>query len=470
MTIQIVMASTAFGLATATAAYDSGVLEPCERRILVLTCNTSMPEATMPMQNLAGVPDLMRRFDAVYDYNACIEPQHPSIWHPRLGDLPLWERHLRQLWGLGSSDLHLVVESIHVNPAQALCRIFGDAQIDVYADGLMSYGPTRAPLPEMVASRIERMLHLDLVPGLAPLLLNELRVPKTIIPTESFRAVVKTMVAEPASLGDSGRTALIVGQYLAAAGCLSDRDEFELYAAMVSGCAEAGYSRIAFKPHPSAPDSQRLRLQAVANARGVRLLVPDQDEIAEAWFERGGVELVVGCFSTALMTASRLYGLPVARVGTEMMLKRLSPFQNSNRIPATIVDALVPELSSHGTTEMESRRSVGTDVNALVVAVSYTMQPLRLADRRSEAVAFLADHYENHSRYFRRRPLPGSVCRAACLHRRHPNRPSNGVCASSQDARAAEPAGGCWEVYRLGRTQPAHLGWRPPDGRQPTLT
>jgi hypothetical protein len=32
-----------------------------------------------------------------------------------------------ELWELGNDDLHLVVESIHVNPAQALCRIFGDA-------------------------------------------------------------------------------------------------------------------------------------------------------------------------------------------------------------------------------------------------------------------------------------------------------------------------------------------------------
>lgn len=59
-----------------------------------------------------------------------------------------------------------------MNPAQALCRIFGDARIDVYADGLMSYGPTRTTLPGMVAGRIERLLHLDLVPGVTPLLLS----------------------------------------------------------------------------------------------------------------------------------------------------------------------------------------------------------------------------------------------------------------------------------------------------------
>jgi Alpha-2,8-polysialyltransferase (POLYST) len=404
MTTQIVMASTAFGLATATAAYDSGAFEPFERRILVVACNTSMPEATTPMQDLAGVPDLMSRFDAVYDYNACIEPQHPSSWHPRIGDLPLWERHFRQLWELGSSDLHLVVESIHVNPAQALCRIFGDARIDVYAEGLMSYGPTRSPLPEMVSSRIERLLHLDLVPGVTPLLLSEQQVSTTMIPTDSFRAVAKTMIDERAAFGDNDRVALIIGQYLAANGFLSNREELDLYAAMVAACADAGYSLIVFKPHPSAPESMRAELKAVADSLGVQLLVPDWEEIAEAWFERGGVGLVVSCFSTALMTASQLYGLPVARLGTNLMLERLSPFQNSNRVPLTIVDALVPELASLGGSKSHPE-SLGMDINALVVAVGYAMQPLRLADRRTEAEAFLADHDKSQSRYFKRQRL-----------------------------------------------------------------
>jgi hypothetical protein len=44
-------------------------------------------------------------------------------------------------------------------------------------------------------------------------------------------------------------------------------------------------------------------------------------------------------------------------------------------------------------------------VRALVVAVGYAMQPLRLVARRPEAVAFLAEHYESHARYFKRRRL-----------------------------------------------------------------
>lgn len=288
------------------------------------------------MHDIAGVPELIRQFDAVYDYNACIEPQHPSIWRPRPGDLPLWARQFRLLWNLGADDLHLVVESIQVNPAQALCSIFGDARIDIYADGLMSHGPTRTALPEMVACRIERLLHLDLVPGHTPLLLGERHVPTTVISSESFRAVVKTMVAERAAFTGNDRVALIVGQYLSASGFLNEDEELDLYAAMVSGCADAGYTSVAFKPHPSAQNSQLARLDDVARTRGVQLILGEERELAEAWFERGGVELVVGFFSTALLTASQLYGLPVARLGTELMLERLTPFHNSNRIPVTL--------------------------------------------------------------------------------------------------------------------------------------
>lgn len=405
MTTQIVLASTVFGLATVSAAYDSGAFNHCERRILVIVCNTAMPEAAAPMHEIAGAPDLMRRFDAVNDYNACIEPQHPSIWRPRLGDLPIWERHFRRIWDLGTDDLHLVVESIHVNPSQALCRIFGDARIDVYADGLMSYGPTRTALPETVACRIERLLHLDLVPGLTPLLLSERHVPTTVISSESFRAVVNGMVTDRAAFANNGRVALIVGQYLSAGGFLNEGEELDLYAAMVAGCADAGHTSVVFKPHPSAPNSQLARLDDVARAREIRLTVADERALAEAWFEHGGVELVVGCFSTALLTASNLYGLPVARLGTELMLERLAPFQNSNRIPITLVDALVPDLASLAPQKRQLPCFDGADVTALTVSVGYAMQPVGLASRRPEAVAFLADHYEGNSRYFKRRRL-----------------------------------------------------------------
>jgi hypothetical protein len=105
------------------------------------------------------------------------------------------------------------------------------------------------------------------------------------------------------------------------------------------------------------------------------------------------------------MTASSIYGLPVARLGTELMLERLTPFQNSNRIPVTLVDALVPDLTSLALWENVPSHVAVTDINALVVAVGYAMQPVRLPARRSEVVSFLRAHYENQSRYFKRRRL-----------------------------------------------------------------
>jgi hypothetical protein len=118
----------------------------------------------------------------------------------------------------------------------------------------MSYGPTRGLVPEMLGCRIERLLHLDLVPGLTPLLLSERGVPSSAIPTESFRAVVKTMIADRAASDGEDRVALIVGQYLAAGGLLSEVEELDLYAGMVSGLREGGLFRRHIQAAPQFAD------------------------------------------------------------------------------------------------------------------------------------------------------------------------------------------------------------------------
>ena len=104
----------------------------------------------------------------------------------------LWQRALRLLWDVDEDDrVELAVESIQVNPARALAAIFSEASVDVYADGLMSYGPTREKLPLTLARRVRRLLHLDLVPGLRPLLLSEYGV-EPVIGTPD-RAVLRAL-------------------------------------------------------------------------------------------------------------------------------------------------------------------------------------------------------------------------------------------------------------------------------------
>ena len=66
--------------------------------------------------------------------------------------------------------------NLHLEPALILGQAFADATIDVYVDGLMGYGPTRSAVPPQVGTRVQRVLHPDLVPGVRPLLLREFAV------------------------------------------------------------------------------------------------------------------------------------------------------------------------------------------------------------------------------------------------------------------------------------------------------
>nr|WP_284288364.1 hypothetical protein [Angustibacter aerolatus] len=80
---------------------------------------------------------------------------------------------------------------------------------------------------------------------------------------------------------------------------------------------------------------------------------------AEALFARLRPAEVTGCFSTALVTAERWYGLPVTRHGTDDVLRRLSPYQNSNRVPLVLVDATVPPLDGSPSTPRSPQQPAG---------------------------------------------------------------------------------------------------------------
>lgn len=125
--------------------------------------------------------------------------------------------------------------------------------------------------------------------------------------------------------------------------------------------------------------------------------------------------LVVGCFSTALLTASALYGLPVARVGTGPLLDRLTPYENSNRVPVTIVDALLPELTDSAAVT-EQRPGMGVeDLTRLLRAVGFAMQPKIYPELRPAAESYLTNQLTQDTwRYFKRKrltslALPGAV-------------------------------------------------------------
>ncbi len=406
MSTQIFLASTLYGTATLAAALDSGCFAPSDRRILLVSNNAATPETTPSPADMPGFDALRARFDDVVSWNETIFPFHPGGWAPRVDDAPMWERHLRLAWGIGDDDVALAVESIQVHPALGVAQIFTDAPLTVYADGLMSYGPTRNKLDPLVGTRVERLLHLDLVPGLAPLLLTEFEVAPEIVPTPAFAKVLTELADTGADLPDVERPAVLLGQYLSALGILTADEEEDLHVRMLTGAVGLGHTRVVFKPHPTAPARYATTLEREAERLGAELTVVDTPVLAEVLYQRMRPALVVGCFSTALITASALYGLPVARVGTETLLDRLTPYENSNRVPVTIVDALLPEPADAAAVTGR-RQGMETDaLAALVRAVGFAMQPKVLPGLRPAAEEFLRTRLDNRTRrYFKKRRL-----------------------------------------------------------------
>ncbi|MGH4034337.1 alpha-2,8-polysialyltransferase family protein [Actinomycetota bacterium Odt1-20B] len=415
-TTRIHVASTLYGVATLAAAIDADRFTPVDRSILLVSNNAATPETTAGPDTAPGFERLRSRFDEVLSWNEAISPFHPGGWSPRGDDVPLWERYLRLTWGLGDDRVELALESIQVDPALAIARIFTGAPVDVYADGLMSYGPTRNKIDPLVGTRVRRLLHLDLVPDLKPLLLTEFGVEPELVPTDVFLKVLGQLGESEGELpeglpGPGTEPALVLGQYLSALSILTPEEEEELHLTMVRGAHERGHSHVVFKPHPTAPAAWNRTLEKEAERIGVHLTVLDSPVLAEVLYQRMRPALVVGCFSTALLTASAFYGLPVARTGTELLLERLAPYQNSNRVPVTIVDALLPDLDP---AKQQQPLSV-TELKGLLGAVGFAMQPQIYPGLRTATEDYLSRHLTDRTwRYFKRRrltalALPGAL-------------------------------------------------------------
>ncbi|MEU3517322.1 alpha-2,8-polysialyltransferase family protein [Streptomyces sp. NPDC006654] len=415
MTTQIFQASTLYGTATLAAALDSGAFRPADRRILLVCNNAATPEITPGLEEAPGFERLRDRFDEVISYNETIFPFHPGGWAPRVDDMPLWERFLRHEWRLGDDDVEFAVESIQVNPSLSLTQIFTGAPVTVYADGLMSYGPTRNKIDPLVGTRVDRVLHLDLVPGLKPLLLTEFGVEAEVVPTAAFTKVLAELAPSGDDLPEIDEPALLLGQYLSALEILTPEQEEHLHVRMLRGAVQLGHTKVVFKPHPSAPARFARTLEQEADKLKVELTVLDTTALAEVLYQKMRPALVVGCFSTALLTASALYGLPTARIGTETLLDKLVPYENSNRVPVTVVDALVPDLTDRKAVE-EQRPGMSVEaLGALIRAVGFAMQPKIYPQLRVETERYLSKHLNERTiRYFKRRrltslALPGGV-------------------------------------------------------------
>jgi hypothetical protein len=422
---QIFCASTLYGAATVVAAIDADKFRPADRRILLVANTAPYPETVEDFTELPGFARLRDRFDDVLSWNETISPFHPGGWSTRGDDSPLWERYLRRLWKLGDDRVEIVGETLENGPAYALAQMFPDSPVDLYAAGLIAYGPTRAKLDPIIGTRARRLLYPDLVPGLKPLLLAEFGVPTETLPLDGLRK----LFAEPSAGASAGAgagakksapdgPALLLGQYLSGQDVLSEAREEELYGRMVRAAVARGHRTLVFAPHPTAPVRWSRHLEEEAERLGAELTVSTEPVAAESLFQTLRPALVVGCFSTALFTAATLYGLPVAQVGTGSLLAGLSPYAAPQRIPLTLADALLSDLEDPAVrvgAGLPPAGQVADRVAGLRDAVAFCMQPQVHAALRPAVEEYLSGHLDEDTwPYFKRRVLaslvlPGAV-------------------------------------------------------------
>ncbi|MFF3027235.1 polysialyltransferase family glycosyltransferase [Microbacterium sp. NPDC057944] len=451
---QIFALHSAYGLATAVAAIDAGLLDAeadgrgRAERVLVPFTSSRVPETTVGIAADPALRSLRERFDRVEDLDVLLGAAHPSAWKPRESDLPVLERLLRRAWNLDPRGLELFVQSPQVAPARTLMTLFPGARITIIGDGLMTYSPMRVALGHTVSARIERVVHADVVPGVRPLV-GAPHAESVPVPAARFRTVFEeTAAGDAAGLDDGTPTVLVLGQYLSALGLMTAEEEVALQAELIDRAAAWSPERIVFKPHPSAPPLHTDALRARAASLGIAFAEYRGALAAEMLAERLDVLAVVAGFSTALPTVRALFDREIGAAGTGTVLARLTPFENSNRIPATIVDALTRPASGYADPER---------LQLLVDAVGYAMQPEIAGHLRPRAEELLRgmDAVER-DRYFSAQRL---------TELRLPGAPDEGALQ-----RVLRPAGGVgrmeeWRLTALGARRRAGRAWKAIRGR-----
>ena len=384
---KIFYASTLYGTMSLAAAIDAGLFGPHDERwVLLVSINTNAPEISDSFADSPAFATLRQRFDDVVRWNDVIAPLHPSAWTPAPAEVPMLSRFVLEHLAITDEVSELVVESIAVAPSRTLGILIRDCPITVYSDGLMSYGPTRDEVATEIGTRAARVLYLDLAPGVEPVLLRENLAVPVVVPDTAFRKVISELPAP--EVGDAFGWPVIVGQYLAPLGILNIAEENTLYVDMLRAVAAAGHRGVVFAPHPSAGQLHTSSLQNAAADLGVNLRIAPKGLPIEAWLAAAHPDLVVSCFSTALFTAGRYFEIPAATMGADLVLERLAPFENSNRVPATLASAAIAALQLDGTRAgLEPQ-----DLDELVKAVAFCMQPSRNAPLRPVAESYLRAH------------------------------------------------------------------------------
>jgi hypothetical protein len=401
--VQLFVLNSGYGLTTAVAAFDAKLIASAGPRILVSVNAAPLPETAAGPADLPSLRMLVARFDRVERINELLAPMLPTTWSPAPEDGPLLERLLRSAWGIGDDPVELFLQSPQVPPSRTLATLFPGAPITIVGDGLMTYSPIRDRLPRTVVERVRSVIYADVVPDVEPLVFAEAGVARVPVPATALRSTIDLLAQDATDeclewLATAAEpTAIVLGQYLASLGLVTAAEEDAMQAEMVDRAHDRGARRVVFKPHPSAPPAASDAVRHRATALGLDFELYEGDTSAEVLTARLDPVVVIAGFSSALPTVRTLFESDIVGVGNEMLLHRLSPYENGNRIPVTIVDAL---------TRTDSPYTSPDALQRLVDAVGYCMQPDIMASLRARAVEVLEGlPPSERERYFSERRL-----------------------------------------------------------------
>lgn len=235
-------------------------------------------------------------------------------------------------------------------------KLFFNADISLVFDGMMSFGPLRGDVfSEGLAKRIKHVYYEDLCSGVIPKYLPELSVTPEKI--EVDYGTIST--AGPKKI-------LIALQSLSYSRIMSTEEEHAFYQKYISGIIRVFKDYEVFiLPHPN----NSSKIKDILNIRNVTWL--DNSKPGEAYIQALNIGIVASVFSTLMFRASKMKAKCFS-FGTDELLLKLSPYENSNRIPVILSRYCFPCFDEIPT--------IGSRQEFIEGIISYKANPEKIKD------------------------------------------------------------------------------------------
>ncbi len=383
-------ASTKFGLYTLLSVLKKRNRD--DRRVLFLSAHNQDFEVRNPLIDLVDDENVKRAFDKIMILNDLIAPLHPAQWKPIGNEVEQLAQRSMIEAAIGGKVTSILVESLQVAPALTIANLFSDSAIEVYSDGLMVFSPIKTNLPTSILSRVAKCHYVDYISPVKPYIFEPYSIELSPIKCDDLKSEFANIAHDEKSLPDLRSSAVFLGQYLADSGLMSQDEEIDLYVrGLVQSQRKLKTKRLYFKAHPSFPQHALEQLLISCDEAGLEIEFLSQKVLIEEYLMHTKPSAVISIFSTGLMSANKIFGVPAYKFGTDRVLESLLGTTNSNFIPAVLISECLPSLNDTPSINIDYNRLVG-----LLETLSSCMHPKRFvkSEKDKERLSKLVNEFE----------------------------------------------------------------------------